>query len=330
MDIDLGLEASKDFVIGIDIGGTNTKFGIINRRGEIVKRGNILTKSFLKASELIDKLYDQVHPMIDEMGGSKYLKGIGVGVPNANFFTGEIEYAPNLPWEGVTPLSKIVTARFQKPSVIMNDANAAAEGERMYGAARGLKDFVMITLGTGLGSAVVTNGQLVLGHDGYAGEIGHTIAIPNGRDHWTTDLKGSLESYVSATGIKLTALEFLEEKRDIQSVLRKISRDKINSKVVYEAAKEGDPLALEVFEYTGKILGRSLANVVMTLSPEAIVLFGGVVKASELILPAAKKSMEENLLPLYKNKVRLMVTELEGADASILGASLMVWDIKAP
>lgn len=255
------------------------------------------------------------------------MRGIGVGAPNGNYYTGTVEYAPNLPWKGIIPLAKLIEDKFKLPVVLTNDANAAALGEMMYGAAKNMKDFIMITLGTGVGSGIVANGKLIYGHDGFAGELGHTIIIPDGRLHQGTGKHGSLESYASATGVKLTALELLATFKG-ETTLRNIPPAKIDSKKVYEAAILGDKLAKEIFEYTGKILGLALANFVMFSSPEAIILFGGLTKAGDLILKPTRESMEANVIQVFQNKVKIIVSHLKEADAAILGASALVWEMK--
>jgi glucokinase len=265
-------------------------------------------------------------PIIETYRNVGKIIGIGVGAPNANYYKGIIEYAPNLRWSGVVPLAQLITDRFGLPCTLTNDANAAALGEMIYGAAKGFKDFIMVTLGTGMGSALVCNRQLVYGQDGYAGELGHTTIIRGGRKHWKTDILGSLESYVSATGVMLTAREMLQQS-DEESSLRHYDINQINSRLVYECAIKGDKLAKEVYRFTGQILGEALANFVMVTSPEAIVLFGGVIKAGELFLGPAREHMEKNLLPLYKNKVKIILSELNEADAAILGASTLVWEL---
>jgi len=255
------------------------------------------------------------------------MKGIGLGAPNGNYYSGTIEYAPNLPWKGIIPLAKLVENKFKLPVVLTNDANAAALGEMMYGAAQGMNDFIMITLGTGVGSGIVANGKLIYGHDGFAGELGHTIIIPGGRFHQGTGKKGSLESYASATGVRLTTLELLAKSKTPSS-LRDIPADQVDSKKVYDAAMEGDDLAKEIFEYTGKILGMALANFVMFSSPEAIILFGGLTKAGDLLLKPTREHMEDNLIQVFQNKVKILVSHLKESDAAILGASALVWEIK--
>ena len=311
--------------IGIDIGGTGTKYGIVDRDGNVLFSGEISTKKHKTVNTFIDDLHEAVSEVIDKAGGTGRMKGMGVGAPNGNYYTGTIEYAPNLPWQGIIPLAKLISDKFQLPVTLTNDANAAAIGEMMYGAAKGMKDFIMITLGTGVGSGIVANGQLIYGHDGFAGELGHTIVIPDGRIHAGTGKKGSLESYASATGLRLTAIEFLEKNKK-PSLLRKVSADLLDSKAVYDAAIEGDELAQEIFNYTGKILGIALANAVMTTSPEAIILFGGLTKAGDFILKPTRDSMEENLIQVFQNKVRILISHLREAHAAILGASALVWE----
>src|SRR5665213_2722409 len=267
--------------IGIDIGGTGTKFGIVDRVGNVLFTGDISTKKHKQVDTFIDELHESLSTLIQNVGGPGRIRGIGVGAPNGNYYTGTVEYAPNLPWRGIIPLAQLIKDKFQLPTVLTNDANAAAIGEMMYGAAQGMKDFIMITLGTGVGSGIVANGKLIYGHDGFAGELGHTIIIPNGRLHEGTGMKGSLETYTSATGISITAKEILDERVNDKSLLRDIPHEKITSKKVCEAALKGDPIANEVFQITGQILGEALANFVMFSSPEAIILFGGVIKAGK-------------------------------------------------
>ncbi|MES2330401.1 MAG: ROK family protein [Bacteroidota bacterium] len=313
--------------IGIDIGGTGTKFGIVDNVGNLLFSSEMSTRNHADLAAFIDELYNNLNPLIEQAGGIGRIKGIGLGAPNGNYYTGTIEYAPNLPWKGILPLAALVEGKFQLPVVMTNDANAAALGEMMYGVAHGMKDFIMITLGTGVGSGIVANGSLIYGHDGFAGELGHTIIIPDGRMHQGTGKRGSLESYASATGVRLTAIELLEQ-NDTPSLLRDVPKDKLDSKKVYDAAMEGDELAKEIFEYTGKILGMALANFVMFSSPEAIVLFGGLTKAGDLILKPTREHMEANLIQVFQNKVKILVSHLKESDAAILGASALVWELK--
>ena len=316
----------EPLAIGIDIGGTGTKFGIVDRIGNVLFSGNLSTRKHKEIGSFIDELYEKLSGLIKNAGGTGRIRGIGVGAPNGNYYTGTIEYAPNLPWKGIVPLAQLIQDKFQLPSLLTNDANAAAIGEMMYGAAQGMKDFIMITLGTGVGSGIVANGHLVLGHDGFAGELGHTIIVPDGRLHQGTGKYGSLESYASATGVMLTAKEVLA-KTKTESLLRKIPVDEIDSKKVYDAAIQGDKVAREIFDFTGKILGMALANFVMFSSPEAIILFGGLTKAGDLILKPTREHMEANLIQVFQNKVKILVSHLRESDAAILGASALVWDM---
>ena len=316
----------EPLAIGIDVGGTGTKFGIVDRHGNVLFSSEISTKKHARVETFIDELYASLQPLIDKAGGIGRIKGIGVGAPNGNFYSGTIEYAPNLPWKGIIPLAKLVENKFKLPVVLTNDANAAAIGENMYGAAQGMRDFIMITLGTGVGSGIVANGKLIYGHDGFAGELGHTIVIPDGRLHEGTGKHGSLESYASATGVTLTALEVLSKSKE-PSLLRKIKPEEMDSKKVFDAAIQGDKLAKEIFDFTGKILGLALANAVMFSSPEAIILFGGLTKAGELILKPTRENMEANLIQVFQNKVKILVSHLKESDAAILGASALAWDV---
>jgi glucokinase len=321
------MDLSNELAIGIDIGGTNTKYGLVNHRGQIIEKGELKTDDYPTVESYIDALYTTLQPLIQSASKTKTIKGIGIGAPNGNFYKGTIEYAPNLHWKGIIQLTDLVTEKFGLPAMLTNDANAAAVGEMMYGAARGMKDFIMITLGTGVGSGIVANGHLIYGHDGFAGELGHTTIRPGGRKHWGTDMYGSLEAYCSATGIALTAREMLA-KSDESSLLRNYEPQEINAKKVFDCAIQGDQLAAEVYRYTGEILGEALANFIMFSSPEAIVLFGGVIKAGDLIMGPTKIHMEKNLLPIFQNKVKLVFSELKEADAAILGASALVWELR--
>ncbi|MBN9311827.1 MAG: glucokinase [Chryseobacterium sp. 39-10] len=318
------IDLSKQVALGIDIGGTNTKFGLVNHRGEILEKGSIRTDQYGEVEEYIEDLYKTVAPLLKQHCSHRQFDGIGVGAPNANYFRGTIEHAPNLRWKGIIPFADMMTKKFGVPCKMTNDANAAALGELLFGAARGMKDFIMITLGTGVGSGIVSGGKLIYGNDGFAGELGHTIVKPGGRKHWSTGSEGSLEAYASATGIAVTAKKMRAEFPE--SMLNEFPEEDIDSKVVFECAKKGDPTAIEVFRYTGQKLGEALANFVMFSSPEAILLFGGVIKAGDFILKPTKLHMERNLLPIFRNKVKLVFSELDEADAAILGASALVWE----
>ena len=260
--------------LGIDIGGTNTAFGIVSTEGKILVQGKIPTKGYADIHAYISALHKACLDVFSET--LDQVERIGVGAPNGNYYSGNIEFAPNLEWEGIVPLAHLLETAFHKPVKISNDANAAAMGEMMFGAAKGMKDFIMVTLGTGVGSGFVANGQLIYGHDGFAGELGHVISVRNGRD-CGCGRKGCLETYTSATGIVRTAEIFLIEKK-IDSILR--SQTEITSKSIFDAAMHGDELALEIFNYTGTILGQTLADAVAITSPEAIILFGAPASAA--------------------------------------------------
>lgn len=318
---------SKPYVVGIDIGGTNTVFGIVDARGSILATGSIKTQKYTEITDYVNALHEELSRLLAQENVTDQIAGIGIGAPNGNYFNGTIEFAPNLPWRGVIPLAQMLTDRFGIPVSLTNDANAAAIGEMTYGAARGLKDFIMITLGTGVGSGIVVNGQLVYGHDGFAGELGHVIVRPNNGRLCGCGRTGCLEAYTSATGVARTAREFLEVRNDPSS-LRQIPIQDITSKDVYDAAITGDKLALEIFDYTGKILGEAFANFIAFSSPKAIILFGGLAKAGDLILKPIKEAMDRNTLNIYKGKVKIMFSELKESDAAVLGASALGWEAK--
>ncbi|MEG1586474.1 MAG: ROK family protein [Bacteroidales bacterium] len=321
------MTTNKPYAVGIDIGGTNTVFGIVDARGTVITSSSIKTQKYLDVNEYVDELYKGLSTLIDQVGGAEKIKGIGVGAPNGNYYTGNIEFAPNLPWKGVIPLAKMLTQKFGIPVNLTNDANAAAIGEMTYGAARGMKDFIMITLGTGVGSGIVINGQLVYGHDGFAGELGHVIVRkPNGRT-CGCGRTGCLEAYASATGVARTAREFLEIRKE-PSALRQIPNNEITSKDVYEAAVAGDKMAQEIFEFTGHILGEAFADFVAFSAPEAIILFGGLSRAGDMIMDPIVEAMERNLLNIWKGKIKVLFSELKESDAAVLGASALGWEVK--
>lgn len=313
------------YAIGIDVGGTTTKFGVVNNKGEILVQGRIPSNEHDFIEDFIHELYLKLSPMITQVGGINNIIGIGMGAPNGNIYSGTIEYAPNLKWKGIIPMAELISKKFGVQAKLTNDANAAAVGEMMYGCTKNMKHFITITLGTGVGSGIVIDGKIVVGHDGFAGELGHTIIRPGGRMHKNTGMRGSLESYASATGVRETAIELLTQFPDKESLLRNYTINDLTSQTVFECAMQGDPIANEIFEFTGEILGESLANFVMFSSPEAIVLFGGLTKAGNLLLNPTRQAMEANLLPIFKNKVKLIFSELNESDAAILGASALVW-----
>jgi glucokinase len=317
--------STQPYAIGIDVGGTTTKFGIVSRDGKILGQDRIPSNAHEFVEDFIDDLYEKLAGIIKEVGGIEKIAGIGMGAPNANLYKGTIEYAPNLKWKGIIPMAELMTKKFGIPTKMTNDANAAAVGEMTYGCTQNIKHFITITLGTGVGSGIVIDGKIVVGHDGFAGELGHTIIRPGGRTHKSTGMKGSLEAYASATGVRETAIELLTEHPHEESLLRDYSFNHLTSESVYDCAMQGDAIANRIFEFTGQILGESLANFIMFSSPEVIVLFGGLTKAGNLLLNPTRRHMEANLLPIFQNKVKLLFSELKEADAAILGASALVW-----
>lgn len=318
---------SKPYVVGIDIGGTNTVFGIVDARGVVIASSSIKTQKHSTIDAYIDELYDELTKLIKANDAVDKIHGIGIGAPNANYYSGMIEAGVNLPWPTPIPLAQLVSEKFGIPVAITNDANAAAIGEMTYGAARGLKDFIMITLGTGVGSGIVINGQLVYGHDGFAGELGHTIMKRSNGRLCGCGRTGCLEAYCSATGVARTAREFLEIRTE-PSLLRNIPIDEITSKDVYDAAIAGDKIAKDIFDYTGNILGEALADFTVFSAPEAFILFGGLAKSGDLLMKPLKNSLEKNMMKVWKGKVKVLLSELKEADAAVLGASALGWEAK--
>jgi glucokinase len=314
----------KDLTIGIDIGGTNTKYGIVDREGNVLHQGNIPTTQFEDFHEYFQAMVEAIRKGISELPSSSRLVGIGVGAANGNYYTGNIERATNLKWKGVLPLARLFNEAFDVPCILTNDANAAAVGEMIYGNAKNMKDFVVITLGTGLGSGFVCGGVLLNGKHGIAGEVGHTSVNPNGR-YCNCGKRGCLETYVSATGIKRTVYKLLADHLE-PSELRGISFEDLNTKMISEAANRGDVVAKEAFEYTGRILGMKLAETVVHTDPEAIFLFGGLSMAGDLIFKPTIRHMEANLMPLFRGKVKVLPSAMQNQAAPILGASSLVWD----
>ncbi len=317
----------KPYVVGIDIGGTNTVFGIVDARGNVIASSSIKTGKFADVNDYVADLKTALTSLLEAHDAVDKIAGIGVGAPNGNYFSGCIENPPNLPWKGKIPFAHLLHEAFGVPVALTNDANAAAIGEMTYGVARGMKDFVMITLGTGVGSGIVVNGQLVYGHDGFAGELGHVIVKPSNGRMCGCGRSGCLEAYCSATGVARTAREFLEIRTD-PSRLRDIPVEEITSKDVYDAAVLGDKLAKEIFQYTGEIMGRAFANFVAFSSPEAIILFGGLARSGELLMKPIKESMDRNMLNVFKGKTKLLLSELKESDAAVLGASALGWEAR--
>ena len=318
---------NSQYVVGIDVGGQTTKLGVVDARGTVLSQTVIRTDTYTDIEPYIAEVAEALHKIIKESNTEGLVKGIGVGAPNGNYYTGTIENAVNLSWGGTKTIefAKLLSEAMNGlPVALTNDANAAAVGEMTYGAARGMKNFIMITLGTGVGSGIVINGDVVYGHDGFAGELGHVTAVRNNGRSCNCGKIGCLESYASAIGMARTAREWLELS-DEPSLLR--SLDNITSKDVYEAAKEGDKLALKVFDFTGKMLGRSFADFIAFSAPEAIVLFGGLARAKEFLVGPIEEAMNANVLPLWKNKVKIVFSQLKESDAAILGASALAWEL---
>lgn len=318
----------KQYVVGIDVGGQTSKIGVVDARGEVLAQTVIRSDIYGEdANAFIAALAAATKDCIAKAGKEGEIRGIGVGAPNGNYYTGEVAFAPNLAWAAkqAVKFSETLSAEMGGiPVSLTNDANAAAMGEMAYGAARGMKNFIMITLGTGVGSGIVIDGKMVYGHDGFAGELGHTNVVRHNGRACGCGRTGCLEAYCSAIGVARTAREWLES-NDEPSVLREV--EKITSKDVYEAAKDGDALALRVFEYTGSLLGRSFADFVAFSAPEAIVLFGGLARAKEFLYEPMMKAMDENLLKIWKGKVKILFSLLKESDAAILGASALAWEL---
>ncbi len=308
------------------MGGTNTVIGVVDARGRIVTNTTIKTRDYEEFEDFLEALVKGCRRVMGEVGGPQLISGIGIGAPNANFYSGNIENAANLPWKGVLPLGEMLNNALDIPVAVTNDANAAAIGEMTYGATRGMRDFIMITLGTGVGSGIVINGQLVYGCDGFAGELGHTCSIRDGRQ-CGCGRKGCLETYCSATGMARTAVEFLETRKE-DSLLRKLDPSTITSKDVYDAAMSGDELAKEIFQFTGHIMGMAFADFVAFSAPEAIVLFGGLAQAGDILMNPIREAMEANLLPYWKGKIKLLPSALKSSEAAILGAAALGWKAK--
>lgn len=319
------MKNEKQYTIGIDIGGTNTVFGIVDRDGKVVAKGSIKTGKHKNFDDYLSELHAQLSKLIDEKGLKGQIVGIGIGAPGANYHTGEIYNAANLKhWGERVELAKLVSEKFGLPTAVTNDANAATMGEMAYGAAKGMKDFVMITLGTGIGSGIVSNGKLIYGHDGLAGELGHIIVERRGGRKCGCGRSGCLETYGSSTGVVRTAREFL--KKEQPSLLRQIPEDQITSKDVYDAAMAGDSLAKEIFDFTGQMLGEAFADFTAYSSPEAIILFGGLTRSGDLLMDPLKKAFDESLLFIYTDKPKILLSQLNEDDGAVLGASALGWE----
>lgn len=321
-------EITKPYVIGLDLGGTNSVFGIVDARGNIVATTAIKTQAYPDFDDYVKASKEALMPIIDTVGGIDKIKAMGIGAPNGNFYNGTIEYAANLKWQGVVPIGKKFEEALGVPVKVTNDANAAAVGEFTYGVAKGMRNFIMITLGTGVGSGIYVNGQLVLGSDGLAGELGHLTVVPGGRA-CGCGRHGCLEAYCSATGVARTAREMLD-KRDTASLLRDIPAENITSFEVYKAAVAGDALAKEIFNFTGEMLGEACANFALFNSPEAFIFMGGLTKAGDLLMKPLQKSYDEHVLNVYRGKAKLLLSGLKDSETAVLGASALGWENPVP
>ena len=323
-------QAMKPYVIGLDLGGTNSVFGIVDARGDIKATTAIKTGGYATAEAYVEACVEALQVIIEQVGGLEKIKAMGIGAPNGNYYKGTIEFAPNLPWahDCIVPLAKLFSDRLGGiPVALTNDANAAALGEMVYGVARGMKNFIVITLGTGVGSGIVVNGQLLYGHDGFAGELGHVTMVRGAEGRSCgCGRKGCLEAYCSATGVARTAREMLE-KTDRPSILREMKPEDITSLDVSIAAGKGDELANEIYQFTGHMLGEACADFTAFSSPEAYIFFGGMVKAGELIMKPIRESYDEHVMPIFRGKAQFLVSGLDGASAAVLGASAIGWDI---
>ena len=318
----------KPYVIGLDLGGTNSVFGIVDSRGEIKATTAIKTQIYENVDDYVAASVEALQIIIDQVGGIDKIKAMGIGAPNGNYYNGTIEFAPNLKWghDGVVPLADLFSKALGIPVALTNDANAAAIGEMTYGVARGMKNFIVITLGTGVGSCIVVNGQLLYGSDGFAGELGHVVVRPSNGRACGCGRKGCLEAYCSATGVARTAREFLATREDA-SLLRELNPEDITSLDVAIAAGKGDEMAKEIFDFTGELLGEACANFAAFSSPEAFIFFGGLTKAGDLIMKPILKGYNEHVLNIYKGKAKFLVSALDGSSAAVLGASAVGWDL---
>ncbi|MCI6103141.1 MAG: ROK family protein [Prevotella sp.] len=325
------MEANKEmkpYVIGLDLGGTNSVFGIVDSRGDIKATTAVKTQAYEKVEDYVKACVEAVHVIIDQTGGLENIKAMGIGAPNGNFYTGSIEFAPNLSWghDGIVPLADMFSKALGVPVALTNDANAAAIGEMTYGVARGMKNFIMITLGTGVGSGIVINGQIVYGSDGFAGELGHVIMVRENGRSCGCGRNGCLEAYCSATGVARTAREFLKESAE-PSLLRDMKPEDITSLDVSLAAAKGDKLSKRVYEFTGEMLGEACADFATFSSPEAFVFFGGLTKAGDLLMKPLERSYRKHALAIFRDKPKFLVSSLDGASAAVLGASAVGWDL---
>ena len=317
----------KPYVIGLDLGGTNSVFGIVDSKANIIASTSVKTREQGGINAYVTACYEALQPIINQVGGIGQIQGMGIGAPNGNYYTGNIDFAANLPWKGQIPLAKLFSEKLGIPVVLTNDANAAAIGEMTYGVAQGMKNFIMITLGTGVGSGIVINGQLVYGSDGFAGELGHVVVVKDGKGRQCNcGRKGCLETYCSATGVARTAKEVITTS-DVPTTLRNIPTEDITSLDVAIAAEKGDQIAQKIFEFTGRMLGESCADFAAFSSPEAFIFFGGLTKAGDLLMNPIRKAYDEHVLCIYKGKAQMLVSQMDDAQAAVLGASALGWEV---
>jgi glucokinase len=314
----------KRILFGMDIGGTNTVYGLVDENAKLIAHSGFKTNTKPEINAYVKIIAEQLSAMYNKYSNEYELAGIGIGAPNGNYYTGSIKLPPNIPWIKDLNLVQELKKYFDVPIVLTNDANAMAYGEMIFGAAQGAKDIIVITLGTGLGSGIIVNGKVVYGHEGIAGELGHVCVVPNGR-HCACGKDGCLETYASASGIKRTLFQLIAE-HDGKSVFNTITFEQLTSKMIAEAALQGDPIALEAFEYTGNLLGLALANAALVTQPEVVVLSGGLAKAGDLIFKPTIKTFEKYLLPLYRDKIKVIPSTLKNDSAAIMGAAALVWN----
>ena len=313
----------KEVVAGIDIGGTNTIFGLVDKAGNVINEGSLRTTDYPEIKNFVSSLASAINRLM-ERDDSLKLSGIGIGAPNANYHKGTIELAPNLAWKGIVPLAEYIRKKIDVPVIITNDANAAALGEMIFGGAKKMKNFIVLTLGTGLGSGIVVNGEVVYGHTGFAGELGHTIVVPGGRD-CGCGRQGCYETYASATGLVRTVLYMLSEMKE-ESFLRNIPPSELTAKQITEAAVKKDPVALEALDYTAEILAFGIINAIVFSSPEAVFLFGGLAQAGEMLFAPVRKYVDENVQPIFKGTVKILPSGVSESNAAVLGAAALAWN----
>jgi glucokinase len=313
----------KEIVAGVDIGGTNTVFGLVDRAGKVIAESRFKTTDYPKINSFVTALVAGINKLLSGKKGCT-LKGIGIGAPNANYHKGTIELAPNLAWKGIVPLADLIRKRINVPVVLTNDANAAAMGEMVFGGAKKMKDFIVLTLGTGLGSGIVINGQMVYGHTGFAGELGHTIIVPGGRD-CGCGRHGCLETYASASGLVRTVLYLLSEMKE-ESILRNIPPAELTAWKVAEAASKKDPVALEAFDFTAERLAFGIFNAIGFSSPEAVFLFGGLANAGEILFEPVRKYVEMNVQPIFRGTVKILPSGIPESNAAVLGSAALIWN----